>query len=129
MRKGISPVIAVVLLIAISVVAAVGVWYWVAELGAKPSGIGSTPQATISIEDCDLNNERVRVRNTGGVIVTQNVSIYGPKGEIGTIAFEIHRLDTKEIRYIPINLHENETLESGTEYEVIGDLPVVTFTC
>ena len=47
----------------------------------------------------------------------------------GEIQFEIHRLKHDEVRYIPINLDEGEELDSGVEYQVIGNLPAVTFTC
>ncbi|MFW5902626.1 MAG: archaellin/type IV pilin N-terminal domain-containing protein [archaeon] len=64
MRKGISPVIAVVLLIAISVIAAVGVWYWVAGLADKPAGADYT-QTAFSVQECSIDNGEVLARNTG----------------------------------------------------------------
>jgi flagellin-like protein len=48
MRKGVSPVVATVLLIAIAVIAAVAVWYWVSPMTSSPPG-PSTGQSAIVV--------------------------------------------------------------------------------
>lgn len=71
--KGVSPVIAVVLLIAIAVIAAVAVWYWVGPLTSKPPGT-ETPTKSLTVVQCRATpagaSATVDVRNTGGTTVT-----------------------------------------------------------
>lgn len=52
MEKGISPIVAVVLLIAIAVIAAVGLYFWLGGLATK-QGVPSAPRTiTASISQC-----------------------------------------------------------------------------
>ena len=79
MKKGVSPVVAAVLLIAIAVIAAVAVWYWVSPLTAKPP-TADTTQKSISVEECywaaGVGNTYLDIRNTGGVAVTATFTVY-----------------------------------------------------
>ncbi|GEM_PF-3322056 len=59
--RGISPIVAVVLFIAISVIAAIGVWYWVGSYTSKPAVVSYS--SYISVESCDLTS--ITIRNTG----------------------------------------------------------------
>lgn len=70
MRKGVSPVVAIVLLIAIAVIAAVAVWFWVSPLTGRPA-TASTTQKTISIEKCWVSGTTVSLlaRNSGGITI------------------------------------------------------------
>ena len=124
MRKGISPVIAVVLLIAISVIAAVGVWYWVAELAAEPAGLGDDP-VTLSVEDCDTTGDEVMIRNpTGTNLEDQTVRIYGPAGEEGE--FTINELSAGDVDYFNVTLN----LSAGEQYTLTGEgVASTSFTC
>ena len=72
--KGVSPVVAVVLLIAIAVISAVAVWYWVAPLTARPS-TGGDISKSIAVTQCFTGwaYTTVSVRNTGGVIVQTTI--------------------------------------------------------
>ena len=76
MRKGVSPVVAAVLLIAIAVIAAVAVWYWVSPLTARPATTGTT-QMTISVERC-YDGAELDIRNVGGIAIpaATNFTIY-----------------------------------------------------
>ena len=62
MRKGISPIVAVVLLIAIAVIAAVGLYFWVGGLATKQP-TPSTPGTITAI--CSGTNRVITVSNTG----------------------------------------------------------------
>jgi len=128
MKRGISPVIAVVLLVSISVIAGVGAWYWVSELASKPAGV-DPDQRAISVEDCDPNTNQIRVRDVTGKGLNKNVSIYSPDGEIGVLDFEENPLSIDEIKYMEVDLEDGEELEPGVEYKIVGEVPVVTFTC
>jgi flagellin-like protein len=72
-QKGISPVVAVVLLIAIAVIAAIGVWYWVGAFTGKPP-TGPQQQVALSIESC--NGSHVTIRNIGGITASAAADIY-----------------------------------------------------
>jgi len=61
MRKGVSPVVAVVLLIAISVVAAVGLYFWSAGLATKQP----TTDTPISIYATPIGGGQVLIANLG----------------------------------------------------------------
>jgi len=129
MDKGISPVITVVLLIAISMVTTIGVWYWMGEVGAKPEGM-EHDEMEILVEDCDPEYDQIKVRNTGGIPVTVDLSIYlSDGGEVGTLELEKHRLDSQEVRYFLADMDDGETLKDGEEYEIIGRVPTVSFIC
>jgi len=62
--KGVSPVVATVLLIAIAVIAAVGVWYWVGAYTSKPATTG-TDLKVIEIATCSVTSANTVVRNLG----------------------------------------------------------------
>ena len=73
MRKGVSPVVAIVLLIAIAVISAVAVWTWVGPLTSKPP-MGSTTQYSLQIIRCYPGTPgAIDIKNTGGVIVPSTV--------------------------------------------------------
>jgi len=65
MRKGVSPVVAIVLLIAIAVISAVAVWTWVGPLTSKPP-MGSTTQYSLTVLKCYPGTQNIDVKNTGG---------------------------------------------------------------
>ncbi len=61
MRRGMSPIVAVVLLIAISVIAAVGIYYWSAGLATKQP----TPEKPIPIVANPIGGGKLLVANLG----------------------------------------------------------------
>lgn len=124
MKKGISPVIAVVLLIAIAVIAAVGVWYWVGGLATKPAGLDQAQQA-FTIENCDLETDELLVRNTGGVMLNVDASVYNEANE------EIGTLNLTELGAGDVEWRDTTAdLEPNHIYTVLeGGLPTIQFTC
>ena len=85
MKKGISPVVAVVLLIAIAVIAAVGVWYWVGSYTGAPSAI-NTNLKTIAVQDC--NGTAVFIQNIGTESLNGTAKFYDSTGKpMGTLNF------------------------------------------
>ncbi len=77
MRKGVSPVVATVLLIAIAVISAVAVWYWVAPLtSAQPTP--STTQSAYVVTSVYKNASNsaqcvaLDIMNSGGVVISVN---------------------------------------------------------
>ena len=103
--KGVSPVVAVVLLIAIAVISAVAVWYWVAPLTARPS-TGGDISKSISVTKCFAPsgvNSSLSVRNTGGV-------------SLSTTIFAVHYADNGTQALVPVGNAVailNGTLASG----------------
>jgi flagellin-like protein len=77
MRKGVSPVVAIVLLIAIAVIAAVAVWYWVSPMTSKPA-TAETTQKTISVVACYPDTDSFIITNSGGYTLpsTQTFDLY-----------------------------------------------------
>ena len=69
MRKGVSPVVAIVLLIAIAVISAVAVWTWVGPLTSKPP-MGSTTQYSVGVIRCYPDTNAIDIKNTGGVKIS-----------------------------------------------------------
>ncbi len=129
MEKGISPVIAVVLLIAIAVISAVGVWYWVGGLASKPGGVQQA-QTGFTIEDCDTDEDQVLIRNTGSIDIASSASVYNSSNdEVGAIQMNASELvlGVEEVGYRNVT---GANLTSGETYTVIeGGLPTVQFTC
>ena len=76
MRKGVSPVVATVLLIAIAVIAAVAVWYWVSPMtGSQPTP--ATSQYGYAVVNKYMNStstgcNRVDIKNSGGLTLPTN---------------------------------------------------------
>ncbi len=136
MKKGISPVIAVVLLIAIAVIAAVGVWYWAAGLADKPPG-AETAQTAFTVGECNLNeaetpsNASARIVNTGGVNIGSDrmVTVYSEGEHRGNISFDLG-LEAGEEAYVDLVSTDEDHFTSGTQYTVVdGDFPDITFHC
>jgi len=69
MRKGVSPVVAIVLLIAIAVISAVAVWTWVGPLTSKPP-MGSTTQYSMQVVRCYSSTSTIDIKNTGGTKIS-----------------------------------------------------------
>jgi len=69
MRKGVSPVVAIVLLIAIAVISAVAVWTSVGPLTSKPP-MGSTTQYSLTVLRCYPGTSTIDIKNTGGTRIT-----------------------------------------------------------
>ncbi len=74
MRKGVSPVVATVLLIAIAVISAVAVWYWVAPLTSPPATPPTTQYAfVVTTAYKNLTNSAqcvsLDIKNSGGMAI------------------------------------------------------------
>ncbi len=61
MKRGISTLVAIVVIIAITVIAAVGLYFWLNSLSSKQA----TPNAPVSIVANPIGNERVLIANLG----------------------------------------------------------------
>lgn len=76
MRKGVSPVVATVLLIAIAVIAAVAVWYWVSPMtGSQPTP--ATSQYGYAVTSKYMNTSSngcwsIDLKNSGGLSIPAN---------------------------------------------------------
>jgi flagellin-like protein len=78
MKKGVSPVVATVLLIAIAVISAVAVWYWVAPLtSSQPTGsttqYGMTVPVAYSNSTTIPNCTTLDIKNTGGATIPAGI--------------------------------------------------------
>jgi len=79
MKAGVSPVVATVLLIAIAVIASVGVWFWVSSYTAKPPLVETTFKAftVVNAYKNSSNNgcKAIDINNNGGTQIT-NAMVY-----------------------------------------------------
>jgi hypothetical protein len=137
--KGVSPVVAIILIVAISVLASVSVWYWTNPLMSKPSTIEKS-QKTITIEECypgDTLTSRLLIRNSGGLQFSAQFDVYlkttGNKHCSSTGA-------TYNGTYNVLNLDPGRTsviyatgdcdLDAGTTYILRGEgMPDAEITC
>ncbi len=92
MEKGISPIVAVVLLIAITVIAAIGIHFWMAGLATKQP----TPETPVSIVANPIGHGKVLIANLGqkpvntstlktsepGVNITCEKKVIGPGEQV-----------------------------------------------
>lgn len=121
-RKGISPVIAVLLLVIIAVAAAILTYLWVlGYIGTVQRG-GSTEalQERIKVEGVDLSGTRivgVYVRNIGDVQVTVSaVYLIYPSGETYLLEDDPWPISPGSMRRI--SLDSRPSLSPGTTYVV-----------
>ena len=68
MRKGISQIISIVILIAIAVIVGVALYFWTGGLAAKPSTPSSPRSIAVSVTECGTSSQNytdVVISNTG----------------------------------------------------------------
>lgn len=134
--KGVSPVVATVLLIAIAVVAAIGVWFWVAGLQNKPA----TPAETkmLQLEACILNNGNDRT-----VLVLRNPTAYQmsiPHTDVNIVNADFSDAgvtvsgDINVDPYATVQVELSGLLEQGVVYYMTfsgaaGNLPSIKILC
>jgi len=102
MRKGVSPVVATVLLIAIAVISAVAVWYWVAPLTSAQATPSTSQYAFVvtSTYKPSGNCTALDIKNSGGVTMPLNTTL------------EIFNINgTTTLKHVVVNV---STLTSGT---------------
>ena len=141
MRKGVSPVVAVVLLIAISVIAAVGVWYWVGGMANKPPGV-TTILRSIQVTDCNITTSpviytTVFVRNNGRLKADRAADIYNADTYVYVGQIMINSTNPVNVSSVSWVLMGNSTggtnqttLVTGGRYVIKdGDYPEVQFGC
>jgi len=129
MRKGVSPVVAIVLLIAIAVISAVAVWTWVGPLTSKPP-MGSTTQYSLTVIKCYPGaTGTLDIKNTGGVKINgQSFSLIDKTtgGTLSTSAFTT----TLAPGEVNSTLSVGTTLLSGVAYALRAqNFPDIEFTC
>ena len=89
MKKGVSPVIAVLLMIAITVAIGILVYVWVSGLAGSMTSGGGTQVAEqlelIAYDFHDTNTLILYVKNTGGIAVTIDRIYFGTSGGTFTV--------------------------------------------
>lgn len=130
MKKGIFGIFLIPVLITFSLfyVVAVGGWYWTGDLASKPEGVKQL-HSGFTVEGCDVEEQRLLIRNTGSTKIEGTVSVYDKDSQkIGLIDFG-PGLDTSEAEQFPFE-SSNGSLEEGSTYTLIGsELPSVQFVC
>jgi len=130
MRKGVSPVVAIVLLIAIAVISAVAVWSWVSPLTSKPP-MGSTTQYALSVLNCYASTNTIDIKNVGGVKITsQNFSLV--ESATGTVlnTSALATLQTLLPGEVNSSVAVNYDITAGSSYVLRAtNFPDFRFTC
>ncbi len=127
MERGISPVVATVLLIAIAVTAGMGVWYWMGSFTASPH----IDYDLISVTISDCNGTHVLARNVKAEIADEAADIYNYSNNavVGYIDFASYPLTIGNSTYVPIVNSSGPLPFSGTFYVFDDDYEDYTFTC
>lgn len=122
-RRGVSPVIAVLLLIVIAVAAAVLTYLWIiGYTGTLQQQSGSQQlQERLKLEGVKINTsnnkvDEVYVRNIGDIVVNIDaVYLLGPSGVIDTTTGATTTLQPGDVATLAVNLG---TLSEGTTYTI-----------
>ena len=125
MKKGVSPVVATVLLIAIAVISAVAVWYWVAPLTsaqATPSTAQYAFVVTSAYKNSTIGNcTTMDVKNSGGITIT------------GPVAFDIRTLTggsmnrTVNVTALTSGTTSNYNISSSQTNTISNGIPVGSY--
>ena len=124
--KGVSPVVATVLLIAIAVIAAVGVWFFVQNMTSKQS---SAPTMTaFQVESCSVATGNLSLINLGDAAFASKVFqiYYGVNGTALPFATSITLPAGSGSRAV---VSSNNTIISGAYYALASGVPKISFNC
>lgn len=126
MKKGVSPVVAEVLLIAMAIMIAMGTWYWVSEYSTYP--IVELNLIEVSITSC--NGTHILVRNIGAFDADKAADIYRQNGpRVGYLNFNVTSLKSGNSSFIGIVNTSGSLPISGVHLIVDEDYKTYTFTC
>jgi len=121
MRKGVSPVVATVLLIAIAVISAVAVWYWVAPMTgqqATPATTNYAVQVATFYKNATMDGCcAIDLFNNGGVAIQANT------------IFEVRNLTNGALTGKYVNVSVQLLPGSTTNYNLTILPPLVTLGC
>ncbi|MCD6414212.1 MAG: type IV pilin [Candidatus Diapherotrites archaeon] len=128
MKKGISPIVAVVLLIAIAVIAAVGLYFSIPRL----TNVGNTPNMPIGISAVCMGassttNGTIYIQNTG----TRTIPINTLNVTVGTTTTSLTHSAISEQGTISVTATTlNTSLTTGTSGTVWGNgVTTASFNC
>jgi len=125
--KGVSPVVATVLIIAIAVIASVTVYYWVTPYTQKPQLPDETYHG-IRVEAC--NGTHIEVRNIGfPTIVNQNFSILNSSGSATNFSVFINNLTSTSAGWYYVGGELDSLNSNGVYYISSTEIPEMLFTC
>ena len=133
MKKGVSPVAAVVLLIAIAVVAAAGVWFWVAPMMTSTQTSDVVGKYQVTITNCRVATGvvSVSVRNIGTASTPSGASVVPVYNTAGTQVGNISLSSLVAGSYAPSVpvINETGTAMAGTYYIEDSNFAKTTFSC
>lgn len=138
MKKGVSPVVAVVLLIAIAVVAAVGVWQWVNVYLSKPDVDNPATQPQLVVENCFINGTGsgvvlATVRNIGSSKAKERADVYDTNSNLYVGYIVINStgglLSQSNISIKVLRFHNTSQITSGSYKILDSDYPTYQFSC
>lgn len=129
--KGISPVVAVVLLIAIATISAVALWYWVGPMTARPVTIDYTQQK-FAVAGCQASTATLQLRSESGFTLsdlTFSVVNFSTGEELCADAYTIATIASGET--VQATNSSPCNMEATSAYILRSELgiPDVPFTC
>ena len=129
--KGVSPVVATVLLIAIAVIAAVGVWFFVQNMTSKQSS--APTMAAFQVESCTLSAtsaQPISLINLGdAAFAAKAFNVYTTAGvQVGTASITIpagagSRPATGQ------TITNTSAFTAGSYYMTADGVPKISFNC
>ena len=132
MKKGLSPVVAVVLLIAIAVVAAAGVWFWVAPMLSGTTTGGAVAEYHVTLTGCKmLTNDAftMNVRNIGTKATLSGqtgVPVYNANTDVQVGTMDLASISAGALEWKNLT---NTTTIAGTYYFESADFAKTKFSC
>lgn len=125
-KRGVSPIVATLLLILIAIAAAAVLYVWVNSLSSSTTQYSTGNVATaISIDAADLNTSAVSayVRNVGSSTVTGNLSVYVynqtgflvATGQTGSVSIQPGQVQQVSA---PLSVASGASIDPGKTYTV-----------
>ncbi|MFC2175094.1 archaellin/type IV pilin N-terminal domain-containing protein [archaeon] len=121
MRKGLSPVVAVVLLIALAVIMSMSIYFWASSLntmeGAYPDDQARAKPISVQTVECNAGvggNLTARILNVGTATIDANFTLVYASGSVEMTGISIIPGDSEEVEFL------NTELTSGSMYVIMG---------
>ena len=135
--RGVTPIVATVMLIAMTVITAMALWYYVTEIASKEIEVpNSETTRELRISSCDADELYAIVRNTGASDLNVNADIFNASGvRAGILNFTQRTSSTGSVGLTVgevdrINITKTVDVFYPGTYRVFDEnYTEVTFTC
>lgn len=123
--KGISPIVTIVLFVALALVAAMGVWYFTSSYTPKATAL-QVIGSNIAVEYCD--GTMMLIRNSGDLDArSSNVPLYSTSDDREVGKFDLN-VSGGTIGQVILKISDS-TISDGVYYFLAPEIPLFTFYC